>query len=251
MSGKPVLTLILAEAALETVPKEILDHPQVRRHAERAGKPASRLLLNKSYHYEAMAKLKDKEKRGRPDIVHLTLLEVLGSPLNMEGLLKVYVHTYGGYVIDVRPEVRLPRDCNRFSGLMEQLFQEGRVPPEGRPLLTLRRQTLTQLVRKLKPTLTVALTRQGEPQPANQLARELTQTSRPTVIIGGFPHGGFSRQTLRLADRLVAIDRESLEAWVVASRIVAYYEQALGLPEERLRQPLNPRGKTKINARRP
>ena len=66
------------------------------------------------------------EKRGRPDIVHFTLLEALGSPLNLEGLLKIYVHTYSGYVIDVRPEVRLPRDCNRFSGLMEQLFQEGK-----------------------------------------------------------------------------------------------------------------------------
>ncbi|MHC1586504.1 MAG: 16S rRNA methyltransferase [Candidatus Hecatellaceae archaeon] len=246
MTERRLLTLILAESALETIPKEILDHPQVRKHAERAGKPAWRLLLNKSYHYEAMARLRDKEKRGRPDIVHFTLLEALGSPLNLEGLLKIYVHTYSGYVIDVRPEVRLPRDCNRFSGLMEQLFQEGKVPPEGKPLLTLRKQTLTQLIRRVKPTLTVALTRGGEPQPADKLAEELAQASRPTVIVGGFPHGTFSRQTLKLADKAVAIDREGLEAWIVTSRILAYYEQALNLPRERLQQPLNLRGKTNI-----
>lgn len=233
---KPVLTLVLAESALETVPAEIADHPQVRRQAEKAGRPARRLILDRSYHYEAMARLRDKEKRGRPDIVHFCLLEALGSPLNLEGLLQVYVHTYSGHVIKVSPETRLPRNYNRFLGLIEQLYEEGRVPPSGKPLLTLKRQTLGKLIKRLKPTLTIALTRKGRPQPVRNLGETLTSTARPLVLIGGFPHGEFTRQTLNLADEAVAIDLEGLESWTVVSRVIAAYEEALNLPEKRLRK---------------
>ena len=234
--SKPLLTLILAEAALERVPAELTGHPQVRRQAEKAGKPPGSLILDRSYHHQAMVGLKNGEKRGRPDIVHFCLLEALGSPLNLEGLLQVYVHTVGGFTIWVNPEVRLPRNYNRFIGLMEQLFQAGRVPPEGRPLLTLRRMSLRRLLGKLKPTFTLALTRRGKPQPVRRLGEALASTPRPTVLVGAFPHGGFTKQTLSLADEAAAIDPEGLEAWTVVSRIISAYEEAIGLPEARLKR---------------
>ena len=233
---KPPLTLVLVEAALETIPREIVDHLQVRRRAEKTGKPPRRLILDRSYHYGAMAKLKDKEKRGRPDIVHFCLLETLGSPLNLEGLLQVYVHTYSGYVVKVSPETKLPRNYNRFIGLMEQLFEERRVPPSGRPLLTLKRQSLTDLLKTLKPSLTIALTRRGKPEPVLKLAWRLTEAERPAVLVGGFPHGTFSPKTLRLADEAVAIDPDPLDSWIAVSRIISAYEQATGLPEARIRK---------------
>ncbi len=58
-------------------------------------------ILDRSYHHAAMKDIADSEKRGRPDIAHLCLLEALGSPLNKEGLLRTYVHTYNDYVISV------------------------------------------------------------------------------------------------------------------------------------------------------
>ena len=232
--GKP-LTLILAESALETVPREILDHPQIRKHAEKAGRKPENLILDKSYHYEAMAKLRDKEKRGRPDIVHFCLLEALGSPLNLEGLLRIYVHTYSSYVITVNPETRLPRNYNRFIGLMEQLFQVGRVPPEGKPLLTLRKLSLGKLLGRLKLNPVVALTRRGKPETVRGLADRLAEAENPGVVIGGFPHGGFSRQTLSRVDEAVAIDFEGLDSWIVVSRVLSAYEEALKLPEKRLK----------------
>lgn len=130
---KPPLTLILVEAALETIPREIIDHLQVRRQAEKAGKPSRRLILDRSYHYGAMARLKDKEKRGRPDIIHFCLLETLGSPLNLEGLLQVYVHTYSGYAVKVSPETKLPRNYNRFIGLMSSFLRREGFHPQADP----------------------------------------------------------------------------------------------------------------------
>ena len=55
-------------------------------------------------------KLNNWRKRGRPDIVHLCLLEALESPLNKNKILSVYVHTYDNKIIYINPEVRLPRN---------------------------------------------------------------------------------------------------------------------------------------------
>ena len=82
-----MLNLILVEAALELVPKRILRHPSVRRNAKRRGKPPEETLLNRSIHHSAMSRLENSEKRGRPDIANVCLLETQGSPLNKLGKL--------------------------------------------------------------------------------------------------------------------------------------------------------------------
>jgi len=108
------LILVLAESAVETVPESLWTHRSVQKHAKLRRKPPRSVLLDRSYHHAAMKGLEHSEKRGRPDIVHFALLEALGSPLNREGLLEVYVHTIDDNVITVDPETRLPRNCNRF-----------------------------------------------------------------------------------------------------------------------------------------
>jgi len=163
-------------------------------------------------------------------------LEALGSPLNKEGLLQVYVHTLNDYVITVSPSTRLPRNLNRFVGLMEQLFEFGRVPPKGTALLTLKHQTLAQLFREIKPSYTVAFSRVGRPRTIEETVSELSERKKPAVLIGGFPRGHFSKAALNLADEVVCLDPDTLETWTVTSRVVYEYERALSLPEKRLKR---------------
>lgn len=176
------------------------------------------------------------EKRGRPDIVHIALLEALGSPLNKERLLQIHVHTLNDYVIWVNPETRLPRNCNRFVSLMEQLFEFGRIPPEGNEavLLSLKKQTLTQLINEIKPSHILALSRIGRPEALEATISKLSKEKRPVVLVGGFPHGNFSESTTRLADEIVCVDKEMLETWTVVSRAIYEFERALSLPRKRL-----------------
>jgi len=183
-----------------------------------------------------MKKLEQNVKRGRPDIVHFALLEALGAPLNKQGLLQVYVHTFNDYIIAVNPNARLPRNYNRFVGLMEQLFEFGRVPPKGTTLLSLKLQTLAQLFQEIKPSYTVALSRLGKPRTVEETVSELSEKKKPAVLIGGFPRGHFSKTTLKLADEVVCLDPEMLETWTVASRVIYEYERALSLPEKRLKR---------------
>lgn len=225
-----MLHIILVEAALETVPPEIRRHPSVRRNAKRRGKQPLETLLNRSLHHSAMSKLKDSHKRGRPDITHICLLEALGTPLNREGKLRIWVHTYGDYVIEISPTVRLPRDCNRFNSLMEQLFKEGRIPPrEGEQLMTINKLELRELLEGLGSTRTVALTSHGKPSSLENLCNTLSREESPTILLGAFPKGPMSDVTLSLADDVVSIYPQALEVWVVISRLVYQFERALSL----------------------
>ena len=234
------LTLILVEAALQLVPEQIQSHPQIKEYAKRRQKRTGEVLLDRAFHHRAMQRLSRMgsqlrpEKMGRPDIVHNALLQVLETPLNWEGHLHVFVHTQDDNVISINPAVRLPKNYVRFVGLIEQLFAEKRVPRTGQTLLRMEKMGLPQLIEKCKPTKVLGFTRQGKPYLMRRLAEDARRLDTPLVFIGGFPRGQFSVETKQLADELISVDKESLDAWVVAGRFVYDYESAIGLPEARL-----------------
>ena len=229
-----MLNLVLAEAALEIVPENLWSHPAVRNHSKRRDRPPNQLLLDRSLHHAAMKNLRNSEKRGRPDIIHFVLLEVLGSPLNRRGHLKVYVHTIKDYVITVDSTTRLPRNYNRFIGLIEKLFQRNRVPDEGKTLLKLDNKTLQQLLTEIGADYVLAFSRHGNPRTLQNVVPKLLTKKNPAVVIGGFPHNHFLKTTQDIVDEVVCIDPEMLDAWTVASRVIYEYECALASLSQRL-----------------
>ena len=230
-----VLTLILAEAALEFVPREITRHPSVLSQARKRGKKPNEILLDVSYHYAAMKPFGKYEKRGRPDIVHFSLMEALGSPLNQEGELETWVHTVQDEAIRIDPETRLPRNYDRFVSLMEQLLRERQVPP-GRPaLLQAETLPLKKLVKKIQPTRLVGLSTLGKRMTLEEVCNMLVGERRPVLMIGGFARGHFAAENASLCDRVLCIDRAPLESWTVTSRAIYEYECVLvGFHERRL-----------------
>jgi rRNA small subunit pseudouridine methyltransferase Nep1 len=230
-----VLNVVLAESALETIPRQLWQHPLIRKYTKKRGKEAQFLLLDRSYHHAAMKNLAENGKKGRPDIVHFSLLEALGSPLSKEGLLQVYVHTMADCVVSVNQGTRLPRNYDRFVGLMEQLFELRQIPPEDSPLITLtENMSLSQLIEKIKSDYIVAFSRKGTPKTMEEAISEFSEKKNPLTIVGGFPHGTFSKSIIELADQVVSIDREMLETWTVTARIIYEYERMIGLPAKRL-----------------
>jgi rRNA small subunit pseudouridine methyltransferase Nep1 len=221
-----MLTLLLAEAAIELIPKKIWRHPSVFKQARKRGKKAGALLLDRSYHHSAMIDLKTAYKRGRPDITHFSLLVALGTPLNKNGLLKTYIQTRDGYIIHVNHKIRLPKNYIQFTGLIEQLYEFGRVPKQGTPLLELKRHSLQDLFRIQDESYVVTLTKEGKPKTLDTLIKKLIKKKNPVVVIGAFPHGYFSKEISGIADESVSIFSETLEAWTVTSRVIYEYEKA-------------------------
>lgn len=236
------LTVVLADAAMQIVPDEIRSHPQIRQYADRRGKVPEEVLLDRAFHHSAMKRLSRSrqrappEKMGRPDIVHNTLLQILETPLNWEKHLRVLVHTQDERIITVNPSIRLPKNYTRFVGLIEQLFKEGRVPQDGEPLLTVDRTPIQQVIEKIAPEKTVGFSTLGKPKLLRNVANTIVGFRDPLIFIGAFPRGHFSTEIRRALQDTYRVDSRSLDAWVVAGRLVYDFEWAIGVAQNRVDQ---------------
>ena len=221
-SSDPVLNFVLADSALELVPREIWSHPAVVSDCKRRDARPGDILLDRSFHHSAMTKLRESEKRGRPDLVHAALLSVTGTPLYLGGGVKVHLHMHPGAVIEVAAKTRTPKSYLRFRSLMEKCLVER--PSEG--LLKVSEMTLPELIRAGRPGRVFGLSVRGRQASAEELARKVAGVDNPWVMVGGFPHGHFSDDVEKAIDELVRINPRPLEAHVVTARVVYEVEKA-------------------------
>jgi len=202
------------------VPKEIKHHRAVRAWCKRFGRKPEEAILDSSYMHDAMAELKDAERRGRPDIVHYFLLSVLESPAGKEGLVDVYIHTYQNMLLYVEPETRIPRGYNRFVGIMSQVLR-GTDTPRIHPL----EHKVDDIIIKKKQegARIVVLDEDGRWALPEDVVRKNT-----LAIVGGFPHGTFKR--IYPADDRVKIYDKVLPAWAVGAEITAGWKRRFLFP---------------------
>ena len=218
------INLILLDSSLELVPKEIIKHPAVIKNARRRGKKPEHTLLDVSLHYYAMKNLQNKEKRGRPDIVHFAMLMFLTEQSEIKG--DFFIHTIDGKIIKVSNKMRPPKNYNRFIGLMEQLLVYGKVPPgeNEKSLMEVTNIKLKDLKEKYKLAV---LSENGE----RVKPEELCNLGENWLIgVGAFPHGDFSEEVKSLADRYFSISSYKLETHQVICRLISACLQQLNWP---------------------
>ncbi len=223
-----MISLIIAEASLELVPKKLQNHKSVLSHAKKLGKKPSEILLDNSWHYAAMKGISNEFKRGRPDIVHLSLLESCTIPLYLENKLKIYIHTIDDKVILIGSGVHLPKSFHRFVGLIEKLYKENTIESkeeEGRTLLKIQDMSFSQLVDDIKPKRVVGLSSKGKLTSFETLAKNLQDND--CLVIGGFQKGSFQDKTLKKLDSVYSVSKNHLESHVVISRILYEYEKTV------------------------
>lgn len=196
----------------------------------------SDLLLDKSYHYAAMKKLKNGAKRGRPDIVHFALMEALSTPLFIQNKLRVYVHTANDKIIAIADNLRVPKSYFRFEGLMVKLFREGIVKSEeGAVLMEMSDGTFQSLIEGIAPDKVIGLSTTGVRGSADQVGKILAGSEGCAVVVGGFPKGHFAETTTRHLGPTYSISNMGLEAHVVIARVIYETEKLLekGVDHER------------------
>jgi rRNA small subunit pseudouridine methyltransferase Nep1 len=220
-----MLSLILAESSIELVPKEIQTHNAILSHSKKLGKKPSEILLDNSWHYSAMKGIKDEIKRGRPDLVHFSLLEACSIPLFYEKKISVYIHTIEDKVIFIDNEIRLPKSYHRFAGLIEKLFVEKIIEVDGKKLLEIKDLRFDQLIDEINSKRIIGLSTQGVLSSCEDVGKKLTDES--CIVIGGFPKGHFSDSIKKRVEYLVNVDKKSLESHVVISRILYEYEKTI------------------------
>ena len=203
---------IILEGSLELVPKDLHSHPSVIASSKRRKKKPGDIILDKSLHYKAMItkRLKDIEKRGRPDIVHHLLLNILESPLNKSGgISSIYLHTVTNSIYRIDPSTRIPRNYNRFIGLMEQVLKQGKAPPESHsPLIEKIDVKLEELSRRYRKFIVLE---EGCRKLQGESERDLGLNGL-LIGIGGFPHGRIRSNIIDLADECYSLSDKSLDA---------------------------------------
>ena len=101
--------IILEEASLELVPKRFWGHESCKIVEARFGVPPQSQILDDNFHHKIIATIPNSEKRGRPDIVHFALLDIVSTPAYWLDLIRPIIRTINGEIIIVKKGVRLPR----------------------------------------------------------------------------------------------------------------------------------------------
>ena len=220
-----MISLIISESALELVPYELEDHPSVVSHARKLGKHSSEILLDNSWHFAAMKGIKNEIKRGRPDIVHFSILEATTIPLYLENKLNLFVHTIDNKVIRFGKDVHLPKSYHRFQGVIEKLYREKKIIANNELLLEIKEQTFSELLAEMKPSKIVGFSTEGELSSYEKIAAQISDNS--CIVLGGFQKGHFSDSVQNKITDLYSVGNESFEGHVVTSRILYEYEKTI------------------------
>lgn len=223
------MRILIAEAEIELAPPEIAGHPAVRKNADAQGRRAGEVLLDQNLHGPAMARLEDGKRRGRPDIVHYTLLTLLESPLAKQGRIEVAIHTRHNLFIRVKADTRLPRGEARFQGLLAKVLREGKSHDKD-PLLWIDGECTAK--HALKTFAQGPIIRLDENAPVIQPVElaSLAKDGELTLVLGGFPSGQFSPAWVEAAPQTASIWPEALNAWAVAAELVAAFRWKVPAP---------------------
>lgn len=220
-----MISLVLAESALELVPLELQDHPSVLSHAHKLGKNPSEILLDNSWHFAAMKGIDNEIKRGRPDLVHFSILEATTIPLYLQNKIKIYIHTIDDKVIYIGENVHIPKSYHRFEGLIEKLFLEKIIQSDTNVLLEIKEKSFSELINEIKPTKIIGFSTKGELRSFEKISSEISDNT--CIVIGGFQKGHFSESTKSKINHLFSVDNLSYEAHVVIARMLYEYEKTV------------------------
>ena len=220
-----MISLILSESALELVPSELIHHPSVISHARKIGKYPSEILLDNSWHFAAMKGIKNEIKRGRPDLVHFSILEATTIPLYHQNKLQLFIHTINDEVIYFGQNVHIPKSYHRFEGVIEKLYKEKKITTNDSTLLEIKEKSFSQLLDEINPSKVIGFSTSGTQTSYEKIVTEISDNT--CIVIGGFQKGHFSDLITNKINSLYSVNNESLEGHVVIARMLYEYEKTI------------------------
>ncbi len=225
-----MLIILLAESALELIPVELAKEREVVNDGQKRRKKWQEILLDSSKHQHAIRKLKNFEKRGRPDLIHFALLMALDSGLNSHDQLKIFVHTIDNKLLSFDQELRLPRIYNRFCGTMEDLLVHKEIQANRKMLMKVEDKTLQESIDFLKEQFSLddksftVMDPNGKATSLKTFRENFETNENKCVIIGGFAHGKYDFHFPKTFEKISICDKE-LSVWnIVAATIFAFEE---------------------------
>jgi rRNA small subunit pseudouridine methyltransferase Nep1 len=218
-------TLIIEDASLEILPRKYFASKEARLVTRKFGVNPDMQILDKNFHNKIIESLSKGEKRGRPDVVHLALLDTTSTPLFEDGLLRLFVRTMEGFTIEIKTGTRLPRTLQRFCGVMARLLSGRFGESEAKLFEIQKNRSFSSLAGDLKGSRIVALSSRGSLVSLRKVISEECDNEGTIWVVGGFPHGSFSEDVIKASDRIISISNRTLPAHVVTARLCYELEE--------------------------
>lgn len=206
-------------------------HPLIRKKWQQNLKKKNRgILLDGAIHRSIVDSLEDREKRGRPDILHHSLLNIAYSPLFEQEKVQVFIHTRNDLCIKIPSQWRVPVNYNRFCGLFSQLLLKRKVPLSGEPILTVTHCTLSNLLNQFEDDIYLCDIPHESVKNSVIMKNltELSPSSSGVFLIGGFQYGDarypFFKSSVGEKLVLLTLYSKVKPAWVIVAKIIHWLE---------------------------
>lgn len=191
------MNIIVDECAIDVVPESWKSEKSVITYQNKYKRLP---LRNGSYHQHLLKKLDLSERYDRPDILHFGLLTILGYT-RIIGEFGVFFNCpKGTYKVDAK--TRLPRDQQRFYGLIEGIFQ-------GSSNDFIQPSSI-----HVQENDTLIFSTQGEP------IDKLEIKHYDNFVFGGFAHGSLVDKYPNFTK--VSLSEQPLELWTALSIFLNY-----------------------------
>ncbi|OII77748.1 NEP1 ribosome biogenesis domain-containing protein [Cryptosporidium andersoni] len=169
----------------------------------------------------------------RPDILHQCLLALLDSPLNKKGKLMIYIRTTGNVLIEVNPQLTVPRYYDEFANLMINLLVKRKVKAceENSVLMRIIKNDINKV---LPPGgLKFGLSVKGNPTSLRKLLRSIyiekkvddsSSYSKPiTFLVGAVAYGDPALKS-SLVESIISISSYPLSAALCCAKLCTEFE---------------------------
>jgi len=232
---------------LSSVGKKERRHPSIQNDAKRRKKSVDKIMLDLAIHQPALLS-HSKLNRGRPDIVHLCLLQYLFSTSVRQDHkdFSMIVHAVDNKYFEVPHSWKPPAHYLRFRGLMEQLLDKGKLKISEKGRVNLKTGSVADILTTIEaqtssqPKLLV-LSSHGQSHSKLELSTKLLSQQKQenplVVLIGGFQQGGMpphiQEQIQSYPAESWALPGGRLPSWKVVNDLLSCYECGLNNSESR------------------
>lgn len=156
------------------------------------------------------------------------LLTVLDSPLNKAGMLQVYVRSQKGVLIEINPQIRIPRTYKRFAGLMVHLLHKLSVSAVDSP---------AKLMRVIKNPITdhlpagcrkICTSVKGRLVSLKDYVPTLPMEPPTVIVVGTMAHGSVE-EAVDWTEECIAVSEYPLSGAAALGRLCTAYENHLNV----------------------
>ncbi|MHA1213681.1 MAG: hypothetical protein ACTSPG_00110 [Candidatus Hodarchaeales archaeon] len=228
------VTFVLIHSALELIPERLRNHRLIRHEWKQNLKKKKRgVLLDVAAHGPLLENLEDSNQRGRPDIIHHSLLNLMYSPLFKSSEVEAIIHTRNDYCINIPSNWRVPVNYSRFCGLFAQLLWNKRVPLTGDPLLQVNTCTFEDLLQKFQNNqifLCESINFNTNINLNIEYLHNISFDKSLVFLIGAFQSGQLPQKVIKIIKnyssvQLLPLYKDVMPTWIIVSKLIHYLEE--------------------------